>query len=255
MNGISMSPGLLPLYQQIYEDIRHKIDSGKLQPGDRIRSEVDLIKDYQVSRITVRRALSKLTADGYLYKKQGIGTFVGKPRVRRVISSIDSFSESCKTLGLVPSYRLNKLLIVPTRSDEQTFLKLDDNTKLIYSSRILFADGVPVMQENCFFPHTSKFDWVLETSLEQPLYPLLKQHDVLPRSTAKRTLEIAIASPEMATMMKMPAAAPMFYKNDYLLDEKKEPLFIERSFMVGTRYVFDITCDLPPNPCTSPRVS
>lgn len=230
-----------PLYQQIVEDIKGKITSGVYATGQQIPCETELMKEYNVSRVTIRRAVSSLSDEGYLVKKQGLGTFVQKPRIRRLISNILSFSLSCAELGMEPSYIQSKLILVKPRPDEAEFLSLKEDDLLIYSRRILCADDLPIMQENCFFPNTPAFSWILHTSLEQPLYPLLEQHQLLPKSTSRRTLEIALADEKMASLMKMPVGGAMFYKTAYLCGEGGTPLFIERSYIVGNRYVFDIT--------------
>ncbi len=237
--GVQMQ--IRPLYQEIIEDIKSKITNGSYTTGQKIPSETVLMEEYEVSRITIRRAISALSDEGYLVKKQGLGTFVEKPRIRRMISSILSFSQSCADLEMTPSYIQSKLILVKPRPDEAKFLSLGENDLLIYSKRILCADHLPIMQENCFFPNREEFAWILHTSLEQPLYPLLEAHGQLPKSTDKRTLEIALADDKMAAMLKMPKGGALFYKTAYLCGENKRPLFIERSYIVGNRYIFDIT--------------
>lgn len=72
---------LTPLYQQLMEDIKYAIEDGKYQPEEKIPSEPELSELYSVSRITVRRAVDELCAQGYLVKKQGKGTFVGRAKL------------------------------------------------------------------------------------------------------------------------------------------------------------------------------
>ena len=228
-----------PLYRQIASRLEAAIQDGTLRPGDRLDSETALTAHYRVSRITLRRAVKELCAEGYLVKKQGLGTFVERPKIRRLISNVQSFSESCKQQGYKSSYRLNTLSIVRPQSEERAFLGLSESDQLIYSSRTLFADGVSIMLENCYYP-LKAFSFLLENSLEQPLYPLLKKHDILPSATSRRTLEIQAASREVAGLLQVPVGEPLFYKIAHLVDGDGMPLYIERSYIVGSRYIFDI---------------
>lgn len=66
-------------YQQIADRLRDQIDSGALQPGDRLPSEPDLVRQYDASRNTVRLALALLTNQGLVVTRQGMGTFVSEP--------------------------------------------------------------------------------------------------------------------------------------------------------------------------------
>ena len=69
---------VVPLYQQVKDDIRAAIESGKYKTNEKIPPEPELSAEYSVSRITVRRAVEELCAEGYLVKMQGRGTFVSK---------------------------------------------------------------------------------------------------------------------------------------------------------------------------------
>src|SRR5579859_2100417 len=68
-------------YQQIADRLRDQIDSGALQPGERLPSEPDLVRQFDASRNTVRLALALLTNQGQVVTRQGLGTFVTEPAV------------------------------------------------------------------------------------------------------------------------------------------------------------------------------
>ena len=58
------APKNAPLYQQIYDEIKDAIEKGVYAPKERIPSELELAEQYDVSRITVRRAVEELCSDG-----------------------------------------------------------------------------------------------------------------------------------------------------------------------------------------------
>jgi GntR family transcriptional regulator len=66
-------------YQQIADRLRDQIDSGALQPGERLPSEPDLVGQFDASRNTVRLAIALLTNQGLVVTRQGLGTFVTEP--------------------------------------------------------------------------------------------------------------------------------------------------------------------------------
>src|SRR5258708_36615302 len=66
-------------YQQIADRLRDQIDSGALQPGERLPSEPDPVTQFDASRNTVRLALALLTNHGLVVTRQGLGTFVTEP--------------------------------------------------------------------------------------------------------------------------------------------------------------------------------
>lgn len=67
-----------PLYVQIAEDIKNAILTGKLKVGDKLGSHHELSAQYEVSLITIKKALSTLNDEGYLYSRVGKGTFVAR---------------------------------------------------------------------------------------------------------------------------------------------------------------------------------
>jgi GntR family transcriptional regulator len=66
-------------YQEIADRLRDQIDSGAFQPGERLPSEPDLVRQFDASRNTVRLALALLTNQGLVVTRQGLGTFVTEP--------------------------------------------------------------------------------------------------------------------------------------------------------------------------------
>ena len=73
-----------PLYIQIKNDILNKIANDTIKIGDKLMSENEMMQYYNVGRVTIRNALSTLTAMGCLKKEQGLGTFcIAKPNLSK----------------------------------------------------------------------------------------------------------------------------------------------------------------------------
>lgn len=69
-------------YKAIYEDIKHKIQTGEYPVGSQLPDEYSFCDQYGCSRMTVKKALDMLVEEGYVYRKQGQGTFVLSQKVR-----------------------------------------------------------------------------------------------------------------------------------------------------------------------------
>jgi DNA-binding LacI/PurR family transcriptional regulator len=83
-----------PLYHQIIDDIQQRVKSGNLKVGDQIGSQNELAKEYNVSLITVKKALSELIKEGILYSRVGKGTYVASQNPK-------SQNVTTRTIGLV----------------------------------------------------------------------------------------------------------------------------------------------------------
>src|SRR5215204_1049460 len=94
-----------PLYHRVYRQIAREIESGALQPGDRLPSERWLCDELGVSRATVRRAIEELTADG-LVEGRGRGSFVTGDALAEPAGTLMSLSELGRSRGLQASARV-----------------------------------------------------------------------------------------------------------------------------------------------------
>mgnify|MGYP000078530314 FL=1 len=141
----------IPLYQQVIDIIKNEINSGAYKAGARIPNEFELAESYKVGRVTVRRAIEELVQQGYLTKRQGKGTFVNAPKLKRKIrqkDDVQSFSDACRVNGMEPGARVISRKILPADSTEAQFFGVPVGTDLICVERVRAADGVPVMLEN-----------------------------------------------------------------------------------------------------------
>ncbi|MCA9913695.1 MAG: GntR family transcriptional regulator [Anaerolineae bacterium] len=96
----------LPLYYQLKRLLLAKIESGELKPGDIFPTEQIIQETYEVSRTTVRQALSELEEDGKITRHRGRGTFVAKPKVKHIPEQYPDLTDHMTLQGLVPGWRL-----------------------------------------------------------------------------------------------------------------------------------------------------
>lgn len=233
---------LTPLYQQLLEEIKYCIESGKYKYEEKIPTEPELSDKYGVSRITVRRAVDELCTEGYLIKKQGKGTFVCRPKMLRKIArskDVQGFSEACRMNNMIAGANVVSRQISAARRDEARFFHVEENEKVLYIQRVRTADGIPIMLENNFFPY-EKYSFLERADLEDTsIFKLLREMQGIEVSqTVKSTLEIVKAESYHAKLLDVAVGEPLFYMNAYFADDAGKPVFIGRQYMVGSRYVF-----------------
>lgn len=97
-----ISRGSRSLANLLAEEFEHKIRQGLLSEGDKLPTESELVRNYDVSRTVVREALSKLQASGLVETRHGIGTFVLPPRQSTSpMLSAHELSESVDVLAVL----------------------------------------------------------------------------------------------------------------------------------------------------------
>lgn len=237
---------IIPLYQQLADIIRNSIVNGELKYGDKIPTEVELSEQYNVSRITVRAAISELVERGLLVKKQGKGTFVNRPKVQRKIEYLSSFTAACEASGLQVTNEIIKREVVEPELEDKKDLELDDDDKLLYIQRLRYAGGEPLMLENNYFSF-KKFNFLFTEDLSGSLYELLRKKyginpsDSLNSGIDRTTIEIIKAVDEEAALLKVQNGEPLFYIKTVIYDDKNRPIHIGKQYVIGERYKFVIS--------------
>ena len=141
-----------PLYHQLMQRITADIERGTYPTGSRIPPEHELEQLYQVSRVTVRRALAELTSEGLLERKQGKGTFVSMPKGNIQLKNLHSFHDSCKINKVKPSTDVIHVRETVASKADTEELNLDSGSRVLETLRVRRADGVPVVLETGWSP-------------------------------------------------------------------------------------------------------
>ncbi len=135
-----------PLYLQLQQVIRDGIGGGKLQQGDAIPAERDLAVEYDVSRITVRKAIGGLVEEGLLTRRRGAGTFVAG-RVEKSFSKLSSFTEDMAARGKTASSQWILRAAGTVSPEESMALGLSPGAAVYRFHRLRSADDEPMALE------------------------------------------------------------------------------------------------------------
>ena len=192
------APKNAPLYQQIYDEIKDAIEKGVYAPKERIPSELELAEQYEVSRITVRRAVEELCSDGYLVKQQGRGTFVSTPHINRQFhaSTLQTFTALCAGNGMKAGAHVIDRQIVPARQNEMEFFGLQKDALLLHIKRVRTADGEPIFEENIFENRYRQAPELMRLGADITLSLLLPEEAAEPFAQTLRELSAGRLVPE-----------------------------------------------------------
>lgn len=142
----------------------NEIENG-MKENEKIPSEREICDLYDVSRTTVRQAISELEREGYVYIKHGKGTFVAPKKYNQNLQGFYSFTEEMKKMGKVPSSKVLKFEILQA-SNEIAKKMILQNDELVYKfRRIRLADEEPMMLETTYVPY-SVFPGITKNMLE-----------------------------------------------------------------------------------------
>ncbi|MGQ9667572.1 MAG: GntR family transcriptional regulator [Anaerolineae bacterium] len=199
----------MPLYHQLCEILMGKLLAGEFKPHEAIPTERDLIEQYGVSRITVRRALEELEEKGFVKRIQGRGTFVQPPRVERTLARLSSFSEELRARGMVPETRLLTFQHQPAPPQIAHALQVQESTPVWHIERLRLANG-EIIALNISYVRLPSFIELTEDEIQQEvsLWSLLERKGIH-MSEADKTIEAIVAAPEHARLLKVRKSASL----------------------------------------------
>lgn len=225
-----------PLYRQLMQRIRADIASGVYPVHSRIPSEAELGDTYQVSRVTVRKALAELTREGLLRRMQGKGTYVCAPRLKSNLREITSFHEACLMMGCTPGTKVISAQSLPAEEDVRQSLSLTEE-ECVEVVRLRLADGEPVMLETNCFP--SKYAYLLREKLAGSLYHLLRKRGV-EAASGMHEISLCHATVQQAKLLDVEPGTALLQLNQVIFDQNGAPLHTSHQVIRGDRFTFRI---------------
>ncbi|WP_462409928.1 phosphonate metabolism transcriptional regulator PhnF [Neobacillus sp. Marseille-QA0830] len=229
----------IPLYYQLQEHIKELVDGGKLKPGDSLPPEREYAEKYQISRMTVRQAITELVNMGYLYRVQGKGTFVAERKIEQPLHGLTSFTEDMKARGLEPSSHLLQFDTIAAPSQVAGELSIPVLSTVYEIRRIRLADGTPMAMETNYLP-AALIKGLTESIATQSLYAYIENQLNLKIDHASQIIESSLASQNEAKFLHISKDAPIMLikRVTYLTDGT--PVEYVESVYRADRYKFMI---------------
>jgi len=222
------------LYVQVYSIIKEKIEKGDWPSAAQIPTEDELCRSYDVSKATIRIALSELVRDGYLRRQQGKGTFVA--------FAMPDFGMAMKTSLTEEMFgeevHVKKEILVKgvkePSDDIKTYLKIDDSIFYVLCKRVV--DGNPVFLEELFFPLFIFPGIENEDICQTSFYKLAEKKSVKRISRLLQTIESTEIGGDAADILKLKSGSPAILLHRLLIDSQGGPIAYTRLTGGGRTY-------------------
>jgi len=224
------------LHSQLKEALIAMISNEALKPGDQLPTQKELGIQYEMSHMTVRRALDELIKEGVISSVQGKGLYVTSQTLATDIGYLVSFDEQILRLGMKPTKRVLCGEIIPASTVLAQMLKVDVGIPLVSLERLLLANETPVAIIIAYLPH-HLCPGLLSHDLEKgSMFGILRQVYGLQLSGAVSIVQTVLANKKQANLLQIqrPTALLSREQQTYLSDGKI--IEFSRSFMRGDNY-------------------
>ena len=155
----------IPISDQLQEILKERIKSGDYPAGSRFPSESDLAEDFGVSRITVRRACTKLVTEGLIVRRWGVGTFVSRiAQIMNPINEVIDFKQLIQSAGYQPAVFIESAQAISAGQALAESLSVNEGDRLMEIKSSFTADGNPAILATTNIP-----EWLLGDNIDQIL--------------------------------------------------------------------------------------
>ena len=231
-----------PLYLQLADEIIQAIKSGAYKKGDKLPSEGEFVARFEVSRVTVRKALKELENNNYLDRRQGKGTFIRMEKIYKQLSqSTIGFSELCRNQNKVPGAKVIKSIIEEATEQDKAELGLTGSDKVFVLERIRYADEMPVSVEVSRF--TEDFSFLINEDLnsKNSLYEILcKKYNII-FANSKKSLEVIFCqSVALSKYLNIPKGYPLLVITSVVSTTNGNRAYRSLQYIAGDKFKITI---------------
>lgn len=225
----------VPLYAQLEQILRAKIDSGEWQSEQRIPSENELNKIYGLSRMTARGVLTRLVNDGLLFRVPGKGTFVAPQKISAVSPAYRGVREQLEAMGYETVTELIDAGRVQPSAAVRDKLRLEVGEEVHSLARLRSVQGEPISFHRSFVPArlASGLD-ELDTVNEQ-LCVVLENSFGLSMKFVEENLEAVSVTAEEAEILRVRRGAPVLLLEDTISDAGHRPFEYSKILFRGDK--------------------
>ncbi len=195
-----------PLYRRIKEHIKQEIRSGTWSEGSRVPSESALMASFEASRMTVNRAVRELSAEGWLERIQGAGTFVAGQKPHSVLLEIRSIRDEILERGGRHESRVLQLSEVAAEPWLARALEVPQGKGVYHSVILHLENGQPLQLDLRYVNPAFAPDYLAQDFTRQTPYDYLT--GLGPIEAAEHRVEAIMPDDRMRSALRLERGEP-----------------------------------------------
>lgn len=227
-------------YYNIASKIESKIRTYNSLDEIMLPSERELAKAFEVSRVTIRKALEKLEGKKLVVRQQGKGTFINQRKITQPIVESVSFSRLAEEHGLVSNTELveAKMRIANQNDVELLSLNSNESKAIVYVARKRYLNGQLVSLEISYFKND--FSFLLDYDLEQcSLYNIIHKRGY-ELKIQSRTIEIIEADNFLSKQLNIKVGTPILLMLGRIKDQNNITINYVQEFLLADKFKFEL---------------
>lgn len=229
----------VPLYHQLKEELRSKLERGEFSVDSAIPPELELELEYGVSRVTVRRAVQELVQEGLLVKLKGKGTFVRQAKASQQLNAITSWAETMAARGVPPLTRNIHITMEPAPPKVARLLSLLPGSAVVKVERLRCLPEGPVTVMTNYLP-PGLVPGLTAEDVAVSFYRTLETKYRLVLARAHEEVEARAAGAAEAALLGVRRGAPLLHITRITYGPDGCPLEVVLAASRADRYAYQV---------------
>jgi len=230
----------VPRHEQISNWIRKQIETGAYEIDEKLPSENEFADRFEVSRVTVRRALQTIESEGRIYRRQGLGSFVKDNRPRQSMVRLTDFVEDMKRAGMEASSSVIQFKPVPAPKHIAPILKIESGDTLVRLDRLRLGDDQPIAFDCTWLP---MFYGQLIENLDletDTIYRILEQEYDIPVEKGCYRIKAKNADEYLAKHLNVSKGQALLLIDRLSLTIGEKPIYYQQRYYRTDRIVYEL---------------
>lgn len=233
-------------HAQISQWLRNQINNEVYQVDEKLPSENELAKKFDVSRVTIRRALQSLESESIIYRCQGLGSFVSDERATHNLVKLTDFNEDMAKAGVEPSSIVQKFETVDAPDWLLSPLNIDKDSKVLQIDRLRLGDGEPVAFDSTWLPIFYGQLINEEELTKSTIYSFLEENYDIKVIRGCYKLSAEVATEHLANTLGIDHHSPLFVIDRLSYTIGKKPLYYQKRYYRNDKVVYQMTLERSP---------
>jgi GntR family transcriptional regulator len=242
MNMSILKEGI-PRHTQITRWIEEQIRKGEYNPDDKLPSENELAEKFDVSRVTIRRALQSLESNGVIYRCQGLGSFVSDSRTPHNLIRLTDFNEDMARAGMKSSSEVHYFGVIPTPQWLADAMDNHECKHVVRIDRLRLGNGEPVAFDVTWLPLF--YGQLIEQDAlqDRTIYKILEDdYDIrIVRGTYQITADVA--DEDVARELQLQPGCPLLRIDRISYTIANKAVYYQKRYYRSDKVVYEMTLE------------
>ncbi|MBV7390607.1 GntR family transcriptional regulator, LSA1692 subfamily [Enterococcus alishanensis] len=227
------------IFDQVSAEIEKRIREGIYVSSQKLPSEYDLAKEFNCSRLTIRKAIDDLIKKNIIVKRRGKGSYVmSQQKIQSGRDGLVGFTEAAKAYGKSSKTEVISFGVCQPTEEMLKALNLTKNDTIYELVRRRILDDEPMTVEKTYLPEVY-IAGLKKTDFEGSLFKQLEKKVEIAYS--HQEVEAILVEPEISTLLEVPVGNPMLQVHSVTYAIDATPILFDLSYYRADRYTFKNT--------------